>query len=195
MRQYDNPLASAAYKDVRSTFRDLDMRNRPVLWDENGWFWLALQTVWSNLVHCCKNPDDSWNGPAADADDLTDALLSRGVPQLSIRPFGAHTVVTLENISFVYRTKRYKVDGDRLLVAPHITGLSFRGCGHSFFHPFGPLSDFADAMLFLDHSVPEIRDACRAALADAQRESAGRTDKTDAADMPGRISKETRRNG
>lgn len=178
MRNYDNPLASAAYKDVRDTFRNLDIHNRQVQWDENGWIWLALQTVWSDLSHFSRTASDSWYGPKATADDLSAALIECGVPQPSIRPFGSHTLVTLDNLSFVYRSKSYKYDGEHLLIAPHITGLPFGKCGHSFLHPFGPLPDVADAMLYLDRSVPEIRDACRDALADAQLESTERASKT-----------------
>ena len=178
MRKYDNPLASAAYKHVCSLHRTFDIQRRPVHWDVNGWFWMALQTVWSDLSYFCRTSGDSWYGPLAVADDLTDALLECGVQQSSIRPFGAHKLVTLDNLSFVYRAKSYKNDGEHLLIAPHITGLPFGKCGHSFYHPFGPLPDVADAMLFLDRSVPEIRDACRDALEDAQLESAERASRT-----------------
>ena len=182
MRHFDNPLSAIAYRDVRCSFRNLEIHNRPVRWDENGWFWLALQTVWSDLVSCCHTPGDRWNGPGAVTDDLSAALAECGVPRSSIRSFGSHTIVTLDNISFVYRAKSYNHDGKRLLVAPHITGLPFKGCGHSFIHPFSPLVDFAGVMLFLDRSIPEIRDACRDALVDAQLESAERSFRTDTAE-------------
>lgn len=178
MRHFDNPLASAAYDHVRSLHRSFDIRRRPVNWDEQGFFWVALQTVWSDLSCFCRTAGDSWYGPRAVADDLSTALVGCGVPKSSIRPFGSHTLVTLDNLSFVYRAKSYKYEGERLLIAPHITGLPFGKCGHSFSYPFGPLSDVADAMLYLDRSVPEIRNACRGALADAQAESAERTSRT-----------------
>lgn len=178
MRYFDNPLAAAAYNHVRSLLRSFDIQRPPVRWDELDFFWLALQTVWSDLSHFCKTASDDLYGPKAIADDLSAALVECGIPQSSIRPFGAHTLVTLDNLSFVYRAKRYKIAGDRLLVAPHITGLPFKGCGHSFFHPFGPLPEVADAMLYLDRSFPEIRDACRDAIADAQVESTERAFRT-----------------
>ena len=182
MRHFDNSLASAAYNHVRSLHRSFDIRRRPVSWDEQGFFWTALQTVWSDLSRFCRTYGDSWYGPGAVADDLSAALAGCGVPRSSIRPFGSHTIVTLDNLSFVYRARTYKHDGEHLLISPHITGLPFGKCSHSFFHPFGPLSDVADAMLCLDRSVPEIRDACRDALADAQAESAERASRTIAAE-------------
>lgn len=181
-RNYDNSLAFAAYNHVRSLHRSFDIQCRPVKWDEQGFFWTALQTVWSDLSHFCRTASDSWYGPRAVADDLSAALVGCGVPKSSIRPFGSHTLVTLDNLSFVYRAKSYEYDGERLLIAPHITRLPFGKCGHSFFHPFGPLPDVADAMIYLDRSVPEIRDACRDALADAQSESAERASRTVAAE-------------
>ena len=164
MRNYENPLASAAYKHVRSFYRSFEIRNRPVQWDEQGWFWIAVKGVWADLSAL----GDSWYGPIASADDLSRALLECGVEQSAISPLGAHTLVTLDNLSFVYRTKQYKNEGNHILIAPHRTGLPFGKCEHSFFHPFGPLADVADAMLFLDRSIPEIRQACLDALGDAR---------------------------
>lgn len=177
MSNYDNPFASSLYTNVRSLHRCNDINGRPVSWDEQGWFWAGLQLVWSNLSSH-RFAEESWNGPIAIADDLTTALLSQGVPQSSIRPFGAHTLVSLDNLSFVYRAKRYKGDGDHLIVAPHITGLSFGKCSHAFIHPFSPLSDFAEAMVYLDKSVPDMQKGCKAALADARTESAERSART-----------------
>lgn len=181
MRNNDNPFASSLYTQVRSLCRCNDINGRTVNWDEHGWFWIGLQLVWSSLSSH-RFDEGSWNGPLATADDLTSALLSRGVPRSSVRAFGAHTLVTLDNLSFVYRAKRYKGDGNRLLVAPHITGLPFNQCGHSFIHPFGPLAEFADAMIILDKSVPDMRKACKTAITDARAERAERAAKTPAAE-------------
>ena len=181
MSNYDNPFASSLYTNVRSLHRCNDINGRPVSWDEQGWFWAGLQLVWSNLSSH-RFAEESWNGPNAIADDLTTALISQGVPQSSIHPFGAHTLVSLDSLSFVYRTKRYKGDGDHLIVAPHITGLSFGKCGHSFIHPFSPLSDFAEAMIYLDKSVPDMQKACKMALTDARAESIERAAKAQVAE-------------
>jgi hypothetical protein len=181
MSNNENPFASSLYTNVRSLYRCNDINGRPVSWDEQGWFWTGLQLVWSNLSSH-RFAEENWNGPIATADDLTTALLSRGVPHYSIREVGAHTLVSLHNLSFVYRAKRYNGDGDHLLVAPHIAGLQFSKCGHSFIHPFSPLSDFADAMLFLDKSVPDMQKACKKALADARTESAERDARTKVAE-------------
>ncbi len=181
MSNNDNPFASSLYTNVRSLHRCNDINGRPVSWDEHGWFWAGLQLVWSNLSSH-RFARENWNGPLATADDLTAALLSQGVSKSSIRSFGAHTLVTLDNLSFVYRTMRYKADGEHLLVAPHITGLPFSKCGHSFIHPFSPLPDFADAMVYLDKSVPDMQKACKTALADARAESAERAARTPVAE-------------
>ncbi len=177
MNNYDNPFASSLYTNVRSLHRCNDINGRPVCWDEQGWFWTGLQLVWSNLSSF-RFSGENWNGPLATADDLTTALLSQGVSKSSIRPFGVHTLVTLDNLSFVYRAKRYKSDGDHLIIAPHITGRPFGKCSHSFIHPFSPLSDFAEAMVYLDKSVPDMQKACKAALTDALSESAERSTRT-----------------
>jgi hypothetical protein len=177
MSNNDNPFASSLYSNVRGLHRCNDINGHPVSWNEHGWFWTGLQLVWSNLSSC-RLSGENWNGPVATADDLTAALLSHGVSKSAILPFGAHTLVTLNNLSFVYHAKHYKSDGDHLLIAPHITGLPFNKCGHSFIHPYGPLSDFAEAMVYLDKSVPDMQQACRTALADAQTESTERAART-----------------
>ena len=175
---FASPYAQAAYSTVRSLHRSHDLNHLPVNWTDQGWFWFAFQSVWSTLSGVLREPVTSWNGPAATADDLTAALVGRGVPRTAIRPFGAHTLVTLDNVSFVYRAKQYKPEGSRLLVAPHITGRPFSGCGHSFVHPFGTLDDLAETMVRMDRAVPQIRQACLTALGDARKESAERAIKT-----------------
>ena len=181
MKDYQNPFANGAYNHILSFSRSRDLRGRTATWSGEAWYWHGVQGAWSNLQFLSRELSSPWNGPVATAGELTAALLAHGVPSGAVRPFGAHTLVTLENISFVYRAKRYKGDGDHLLVAPHLTGLSFGKCGHTWVHPFAPLSDFAELMLWLDRSVPLVRDACRDALADAARESAERAIKTKAA--------------
>ncbi|MBQ2486441.1 MAG: hypothetical protein II518_05215 [Candidatus Methanomethylophilus sp.] len=177
MNDKNNPFVQAAISHIRSYSRSLDLRGLSADWDEDTWAWQGLQSAWSGLQGSPSGRSDSWNGPVAAASALSDALVTLGVPPRAIRPFGAHTLVTLDHISFVYRAKRYK-DGEHLLVAPHVTGLPFGGCGHTWVHPFSPLEDFAAAMLALDRSVPEIRSACHAALGEAAKESAERAIKT-----------------
>ena len=181
MRDFQNPFANGAYNHILSFSRSLDLRGRPTAWSGEAWYWNGIQGAWSNLQFLSRELSSPWNGPVATADVLTAALVSHGVPSSAVRPFGAHTLVTLENISFVYRAKHYKGDGDHLLVAPHLPGKPFGACGHTWIHPFAPLSDFAELMLWLDRSVPLVRDACRDAVADAARESAERSIKTQAA--------------
>lgn len=182
MKKYDSTFASAAYSHLRSLYRSFDIFKRPFNWDGEVSFWNSLQGAWSNLSLLNCEPEQCWNGPVATAQDLTHELIVLGVPASSIRPFGAHTLVTLDNISFVWRAKYYKTDGSHLLVAPHITGLPFGKCGHSFVHPFGPLSDFAGTMVAFDRAVPEIRRASLDAVNDALRESAERAIKTRSAE-------------
>jgi len=182
MRNYDSPFANGAYNYLRSIYRSDDINGRSILYDGPARFWNGIQGAWSKLSFLNCEPGQCWNGPVASDSDLTRELISRGIPESYIRPFGAHTLVTLDNLSFVYRAKFYKFEGYHLLVAPHITGVPFSKCGHTFVHPFGPLSDFVDAMFLLDRSVPEISQACRDAADDAGKESAERAIKTKIAD-------------
>ena len=176
-----NPFANAAYYSVRGLVRTNDVRGRLAAWSDESYYWLALQSVWSELHHYPTLDGGDWNGLAATPDDLTAALRSQGVPESAFRPFGAHTLVTLDNLSFVYRAKRYK-NGPHLLVAPHITGLPYSQCGHTEVHPYDSLTGFAQTMVLLDQSVPSIREACTDALADGRKECAERAIKTPAAE-------------
>ena len=178
MKDYQNCFAAVAYNHILSSSRSLDLHGRPATWGADGWFWHGLQAAWSNLQFLSRRPSSPWNGPVATTSELTDALLANGVLSGAVRPFGAHVLVTLENISFVYRAKHYKADGSHLLVAPHITGLPFGKCGHTWVHPAAPLPDFAELMLWLDRSVPLVREACRDGVTDSARESAERAIKT-----------------
>ena len=83
-RNYDNPLVSAAYNHVRRLHRSFDIQCRPVKWDEQGFFWVATQTVWSDLPHLCRTASDNRLGPRAVSDDLSAALIECGVSQSSI---------------------------------------------------------------------------------------------------------------
>lgn len=174
MRKNDNTFASSAYSHVRSFFRSLDLHHRPTQWDETIWFWTGIQGAWSILQRINLDRDQQWYGPVATVDDLTSALVEQGVPQSAFGRSGAHTLLTLGNVSFVYRAKQYKNDGPHLCIAPHRTGERFNSCGHSFIHPFAPLSEFATMMLEFDRSIPAIQDACTEALIDARKESAER---------------------
>jgi hypothetical protein len=179
MRKYDSPFATGAYNYLRSIYRSNDLSKRPAVnYDAETLFWSGVQGAWSNLSFLNCEAGQDWIGPVATDRDLTRELLAKGVSESSVRPFGAHTLVELDNISFVYRAKYYKVDGSHLLVAPHISGQPFGKCGHTFVHPFGPLQDFAETMVLFDRSVPEIRQACLDAVDDARKESAERAIKT-----------------
>lgn len=182
MKDTPNPFARGAYAHVRSISRSFDLRHLPVRWDESVWVWNGLQGAWSNLQFLTRGDGQRWNGPVATADDLTAELVRLGVPASAFSRSGAHTLLTLSNVSFVYRAKHYKRDGWHLLVAPHRTGIPFGKCGHTFVHPFEPLSEFAALMLELDRSVPAVREACADALTDARKESAERAVKTRAAE-------------
>lgn len=178
MKDTPNPFARGAYAHVRSISRSFDLRRFPIQWDESTWAWNGLQGAWSNLQFLTRGDGQRWNGPVATPDDLTAELVRLGVPVSAFSRSGAHTLLTLSNVSFVFRAKHYKRDGRHLLVAPHLTGVPFGKCGHTFVHPFGPLSEFAALMLELDRSVPAVRDACVDALTDARKESAERAVKT-----------------
>ena len=182
MKETSNTFARAAYSHVRSLSRSFDLRHLPVRWDGSDWTWNALQGAWSNLQFLTRGGGQCWNGPVATADDLSAELVRLGVPASAFSRSGAHTLVTLSNVSFVYRAKHYKSDGWHLLIAPHRTGVPFGKCGHTFIHPLDPLSGFAALMLELDRSVPAIQDACADALTDARKESTERAVKTRAAE-------------
>ena len=176
-----NPFAHAAYESVRGLVRGNHAHGRLAGWSDESYFWIALQSVWSSLHHYAVSAGGDWNGLPAGADELTAALRGLGVPGSAFRPFGAHTLVTLDNISFVYRAKRYR-NGPHLLVAPHVTGLPYSGCGHTEVHPYDSLPGFAQTMVLLDKSVPDMRDACAAAITDGRKECAERAIKTPAAE-------------
>jgi len=178
MKDSRNFFARGAYAHIRSISRSFDLRHLPVPWDESTWALNGLNGAWSDLQFLTRGDGQCWNGPVATADDLTSELVRLGVPDSAFSRSGAHTLLTLSNVSFVYRAKHYKNDGWHLLVAPHLTGVPFGKCGHTFVHPFDPLSGFASVMLELDRSVPAIRKACADALMDARKESTERAVRT-----------------
>ena len=143
-------------------------------WNENTCWWLGFQMVWGEQGY-------------ADADFrvtescLNIALRKLGVPESSFRKPGAHTYVDLDNVSFVYRTKIYKDGTRRLLVAPHLKGLKFNQCGHSFISAMGDTQLFARYMLDLDKCIPEARIAARKAYYQGKQEQKVRDIKYQAA--------------
>ena len=133
---------------VESNILDCLRRHPETNWDENICWWLGFQMVWAEQGY-------------VDADNrvtescLNIALRKLGVPESSFRKPGAHTYVDLDHVSFVYRTKIYKDGTRRLLVAPHLKGLKFNQCGHSFITAVGDIQLFAEYMLDLDKCIPE----------------------------------------
>lgn len=143
-------------------------------WDENTCWWLGFQMVWGEQGYA-----DAYNRVTESC--LNIALRKLGVPESSFRKPGAHTYVDLDNVSFVYRTKIYKDGTRRLLVAPHLKGLKFNQCGHSFISAMGDTQLFARYMLDLDKCIPEARIAARKAFYQGKQEQKVRDIKYQAA--------------
>lgn len=143
-------------------------------WDENTCWWLGFQMIWGEQGYA-----DAYNRVTESC--LNIALRKLGVPESSFRKPGAHTYVDLDNVSFVYRTKIYKDGTRRLLVAPHLKGLKFNQCGHSFISAMGDTQLFARYMLDLDKCIPEARIAARKAFYQGKQEQKVRDIKYQAA--------------
>ena len=79
-----NPFANAAYYSVRGLVRTNDVRGRLAAWSDESYYWLALQSVWSELHHSPTLDGGDWNGLAATPDDLTAARDHRAMAGLSM---------------------------------------------------------------------------------------------------------------
>lgn len=178
MIESSNTFARIAYGQLLKLYRSRDLSHIPAGQDESDRFWTGLSSAWSNLKHRPLDKGQSWNGPAATVDELTEALVGLGVPQSAIRRIGMHTMLTLDNISFVYRSVRFFNTGYHLMVSPHRKGVPLKKSAHTYVQPFYPLSDFAKLMLEFDRSIPEISEACVLALTDARKESTERAIKS-----------------
>ena len=132
------------------------MRLRPDLrWDPESYWWPGIQVAWHRHFRSGQVYNDLTAG------ELYDSLVKFGVPASSIRKSGKHTTVELDNISFVYRDRRYKyVDGPVLQVAPHLSGKKFSECSHSFVNPGYTADETVAFMLAINENVPAVQASC-----------------------------------
>lgn len=141
------------------------MRTRTNLpWAPDSYWWSGIQLAW---VH------PFWpgvHGRTLTSDQLNKRLIEIGIPTESIKRFGQHTLLELDNISFVYRDKQYKYDGPGLLVSPHIPGKKYSESGHAFIKPTCSADELATFMLAINESVPAARAASLDAYHDGLRE-------------------------
>lgn len=141
------------------------MRSRTNLqWTPDSYWWPGIQLAW---VH------PFWpgaHGSTLTTEQLNKRLIEFGIPAESIRKSGKHTILVLDNISFVYRDKRYKYDGPVLQVSPHISGKRFSECGHAFINPQCSADELVTFMLAINESVPAAKSASLDAYQDGLRE-------------------------
>ena len=132
--------------------------------------WAPGDYWWWGLVHAWGSRWWRWEGAPISVAALDRALAELGVRQTEISRRGAHTLLELDNLAFVYREKTY-VDGRTVLkIAPHLKGKRFRECGHTFIDAAGSPLALAQYLLDVDRAVPELKavslDAYREGLRD-----------------------------
>ena len=141
------------------------MRSHPDLhWAQDSYWWPGIQLAWVRPF---------WPGVHSGtltADQLNKRLIEFGIPADSIKKTGKHTMLVLDNISFVYRDKQYKYDGPVLQVSPHISGKKFGECGHAFVCPCCSADELVTFMLAINESVPAAQQASLDAYQDGLRE-------------------------
>ena len=133
-------------------------------WSPDSYWWPGIQLAW---VH------PFWpgaHGSTITTDQLNKSLVEFGVPAESIRKSGKHTILELDNISFVYRDKHYKYDGPVLQVSPHMRGRRFSECGHAFVNPQCSVDELVTFMLAINESVPAAQSASLDAYQEGLRE-------------------------
>lgn len=158
-----NELTEQVLPIVRQTILDLMRVHEDISWAPDDYWWYGFQFAWTP-------PDFMRQGEPIKENALYWALVDLEVPQEWIVKRGAHTYVELDNITFVYRTKHFKGGNELLEIAPHMKGLKFRQCNHSFIYPRGSVYDLAQRMIDLDRWIPEIKAAAGQALYDGQQE-------------------------
>ena len=89
-------------------------------WTPDSYWWPGIQLAWVNPFL------PGIRGESITTDQLNEKLIEFGIPAESIKKSGKHTLLELDNISFVYREKQYKYYGPVFEVSPHIRGKKFR---------------------------------------------------------------------
>ena len=133
-------------------------------WSPDSYWWPGIQLAWLNPFRPVSQ------GNTLTTDQLNKRLIASGVPSESIKKSGKHTLLELDNISFVYRDKQYRHDGPVFKVSPHIRGRRFSECGHAFVNPRCSADELVTFMLAVNESIPAAQSACLEAYQDGLKE-------------------------
>lgn len=123
-------------------------------WPADSYWWPGIQLAWAQYFW----PETLGNNTVT-TDQLHKKLFESGVPIESIKKSGKHTMLVLDNISFVYRDKKYKGVGPQLQVSPQMPGKKYNECGHSFVQPMCSADDLVTFMLAINESIPDAKTA------------------------------------
>ncbi len=134
--------------------------------------WPPEDYWWFGLMHAWGFP---WGrlslGEPMSVSELNNVLYDLDVPIAEIKKTGAHTILKLDNIAFVYREKRYKDGRQVLKISPHIKGLGFNKCGHTFINARGSALALAEYLIEIDRSIPALKTTCVQAYNEGLREN------------------------
>lgn len=134
-------------------------------WPPEDYWWFGLMHAWGFPWYRLEK------GKSLSVSELNYALLDLDIQETEIKKSGAHTVLELDNIAFVYREKRYKDGSAVLKIAPHIKGVKFSKCGHSFINARGSALALAEYLIDIDRAIPALKAACLQAYNDGLREN------------------------
>ncbi|MBO7544355.1 MAG: hypothetical protein J6T02_02095 [Bacteroidales bacterium] len=133
-------------------------------WPPEELWWFCLMNMWgfpwSRLA----------KGKPLPVSELNNALYVLDVQEPEIKKPGAHSILELDNIAFVYREKRFKNREPELIVAPHLKGKSFNECDHAFIEVRGSALDLAQYLIGIDRVVPALKTVCHQAYLDGLQE-------------------------
>ena len=133
-------------------------------WARESYWWPGIQLAW--VQHFWPEAI----GCTLTTDQLHKKLIESGVPVESVKKSGKHIMLELDNISFVYRDKKYKSVGPVLQVSPQILGKKYSECRHAFIKPMCSVDELVTFMLAINESIPDAKSASLAAYQDGLRE-------------------------
>lgn len=134
-------------------------------WPPEDLWWFGLMHAWGFPFYRLFKENQ------LSVSELNNALFDLDVQETEIKKPGAHTVLELDNIAFVYREKRFK-DGIKVLrVAPHMKGYGFNKCAHTFIDASESALSLAEYLINIDRAIPALKDACLQAYNDGLREN------------------------
>lgn len=143
--------------------------------------WRPEEYWWFGLIHAWGFPRLFTEGSPITLQALNNALLDLEVSEECIRQSGAHTFLSLDNISFVYREKQNREGQSLLRIAPHIKGASFITCAHSFMNVRGSAYELAQYLIDVDNSIPSLKLVCADAYQEGLKEQKKRNEKLECA--------------